>query len=209
MKELHVPFSLDDGLRALFGYISRIIQFSEDDKAEISGSASIVHRKKGEMLFTAGERTKEMYFILKGIVRYIEVNRKGIQMTYMFRMENMVITAYGKYGHRDTALFDIECMEPCTLLRIPHDTIDRLFARSKEAERLGRLLSEMHLLELGNYILDMDTKSILERYDELDEKYPGIHQRVPQRLIASFLRTSAVHLCRLKSARMKCKIRRM
>jgi hypothetical protein len=55
---------------------------------------------------------------------------------------------------------------------------------------------------LVKFIKELDTKTIIERYDDLDNQYPNIHQRVPQHIIASYLRTSAEHLSRLKKARI-------
>jgi hypothetical protein len=68
-------------------------------------------------------------------------------------------------------------------------------------ERLGRYMAEAHVVELVNYIIDRDSKSIIEKYDSLEQYFPYIHQRVPQYLIASYLGITAVHLSNLKKSR--------
>jgi hypothetical protein len=62
-------------------------------------------------------------------------------------------------------------------------------------------MAEGHVVEMLNYIINRDSKSIIERYDLLELEYPNIHQRVPQRLIASYLGITLVHLSNLKKSR--------
>ena len=52
-------------------------------------------------------------------------------------------------------------------------------------------------------MISADTKSLRERYDELENIFPNIHQRVPQYIIAAYLRISRVHLSRIKSMKVK------
>ena len=62
-------------------------------------------------------------------------------------------------------------------------------------------MAEGHIIEMLNYIINRDSKSIIERYDLLEKEYPNIHQRVPQRMIASYLCITPVHLSNLKKSR--------
>jgi CRP-like cAMP-binding protein len=68
---------------------------------------------------------------------------------------------------------------------------------------VARYLAESHIIELVKFIKELDSKSILERYSNLEEIYPGIHQRATQQVIASYLRTTPVHLSRIKKSRIK------
>ena len=45
------------------------------------------------------------------------------------------------------------------------------------------------------------TKKTLPTYNNLEEKYPNIHNRIPQRMIASYLGITPVHLSNLKKSR--------
>jgi len=53
-------------------------------------------------------------------------------------------------------------------------------------------------LELVDFIIDIDTLPILERYNNLEKIFPNIHQRVAQHIIASYLRITPVHLSNVK-----------
>ncbi len=73
------------------------------------------------------------------------------------------------------------------------------------AHKVARLLAEEHALELVNYIIDIDTKSLLDRYDNLENNFPNINQRVPQHMIASYLGITPVHLSNVKKSRKNIK----
>jgi hypothetical protein len=62
-------------------------------------------------------------------------------------------------------------------------------------------MKKAHIIEMMNYVINRDSKSIIERYDLLEQEYPNIHQRVPQHMIASYLCITPVHLSNLKKNR--------
>ena len=62
------------------------------------------------------------------------------------------------------------------------------------------------IIQIGNSKGLRLPKSIIEKYDHLEESFPNIHQRIPQYLIASYLGITPVHLCNLKKCRRTLKI---
>jgi hypothetical protein len=74
---------------------------------------------------------------------------------------------------------------------------------SKDAHKVARYIAEAHIIDLVKFVISADTKSLRERYEELENIFPNIHQRVPQHIIAAYLRISRVHLSRIKSMKVK------
>lgn len=70
---------------------------------------------------------------------------------------------------------------------------------SKSAQIIARYLLEEHLIELVKHRINFVTKSLMDRYYELELQFPNIHKRIPQNIIASFLGVSSVHLSRVKN----------
>jgi hypothetical protein len=64
---------------------------------------------------------------------------------------------------------------------------------------LGRLIAEHYFVMLTKFNYESQIKDPLQIYSELEKKFPNIHQRIPQHMIASYLGISSVHLSRLKS----------
>jgi hypothetical protein len=87
------------------------------------------------------------------------------------------------------------------MVQMPFSVIKYAIEHTKSGERLGRGMAEGHIIEMLNYIINRDSKSIIERYDLLEVEYPNIHQRIPQRMIASYLGITPVHLSNLKKSR--------
>ena len=156
--------------------------------------------KKGDVVMKAGEKQSYIYFIVKGIIRNYVLSQEGEIKTYGFRVENMLITGYGLHNYKNEyrAKVNIECLEECTLIKIPMQALKFMEEHSKEAHKVGRYLAEAHTLELVDFIIDIDTLPILERYNNLEKIFPNIHQRVAQHIIASYLRITPVHLSNVK-----------
>lgn len=156
--------------------------------------------KKGDVVMKAGEKQSAIYFIYKGIIRNYVLSSEGEIKTYGFRIENMLITGYGLHNYKNDyrAKVNIECLEECVLIKIPLQALKFMEEHSKEAHKVGRYLAETHIIELVDFIIDIDTMPVLERYNNLEKIFPNIHQRVPQHIIASYLRVTPVHLSNVK-----------
>jgi CRP-like cAMP-binding protein len=156
--------------------------------------------KKGDVVMKAGEKQSFIYFIVKGIIRNYVLSQEGEIKTYGFRVENMLITGYGLHNYKNDyrAKVNIECLEECTLIKIPLQALKFMEEHSKEAHKVGRYLAETHIIELVDFIIDIDTMPVLERYNNLEKLFPNIHQRVAQHIIASYLRITPVHLSNIK-----------
>jgi CRP-like cAMP-binding protein len=187
----------------LNSFIIRHVEMSEAELTAFNQKCKIVEFSKGDIIMKAGEAHQYLYFITKGIVKnYIETDF-GETKIYNFRTEGMQITGYAAYNYKDNlkALVSVQCIEDCIMLQIHFSVIKFVIENIKSGERLGRGMAEGHVVEMLNYIINRDSKSIIERYDLLELEYPNIHQRVPQRLIASYLGITPVHLSNLKKSR--------
>ena len=184
-------------------FLTMHVEMSAEDLAVFNAKCDIVEFPKGEIIMKAGEPQQNLYFISKGLVKnYIETDA-GETKIYNFRTEGMQATGYAAYNYKDNfkAFVNVQCIEDCIMVQIPFLVIKYVIENIKSGERLGRNMAEAHVVEMLNYIIERDSKSILERYNNLAEKYPNIHNRIPQRMIASYLGITPVHLSNLKKSR--------
>ena len=184
-------------------FITRHVEMTEAELTAFNQKCELVEFSKGDLIMRAGETQQNLYFINKGLVKnYIETNF-GETKIYNFRTEGMQLTGYAVYNYKDNlkALVNVKCIEDCIMIKLPFPVIQFVIAHIKSGERSGRLMAEGHVVEMLNYIINRDSKSIIERYDLLEIEYPNIHQRIPQRLIASYLGITPVHLSNLKKSR--------
>lgn len=172
------------------------------DFEELIQYCAIEQFQRGDVVMKAGEKQNCIYFINKGIIRNYVLKMDGGISIYGFRIENMLITGYALYNYKDEyrAKLNIECLEACELISIPLRALKFMEEHSKSAHKVGRFLAEAHAMELVEYIIDIDTKSLADRYDDLEKVFPNIHQRVPQHMIASYLGITPVHLSNVKKS---------
>ena len=184
-------------------FITRHVEMTEAELTAFNQKCEIVEFSKGELIMRAGETQQNLYFIIKGIVKNFIETEAGETKIYNFRTEGMQVTGYASYNYKDNlkALVNVRCIEDCIMIQVPFSIIKYVIENIKTGERLGRLMAEGHVVEMLNYIINRDSKSIIERYDNLDAEYPNIQNRVPQRLIASYLGITPVHLSNLKKSR--------
>jgi len=184
-------------------FITRHVEMTEAELTAFNQKCELVEFSKGDLIMRAGETQQNLYFITKGLVKNFIETEAGETKIYNFRTEGMQLTGYAVYNYKDNlkALVNVNCIEDCTMIKLPFHVIQYVIEHIKSGERLGRLMAEGHVVEMLNYIINRDSKSIIERYDLLEIEYPNIHQRIPQRLIASYLGITPVHLSNLKKSR--------
>jgi CRP-like cAMP-binding protein len=188
-------------------FITKHVEFTEAELVAFNKQCTQVNFSKGELIMKVGEVQKNLYFLTKGIIRNFVENSKGEIKIYNFRSEYMIVTGYAPYNYEDNlkALVNVECLEDCTLIQVPFEAINFVINNMKLGDRLGRYMAEAHVVQMLHYVLQRDTKTIIERLESIDKSFPNIHQRVPQYMIASYLGITPVHLSNLKKRRKPLK----
>jgi signal-transduction protein with cAMP-binding, CBS, and nucleotidyltransferase domain len=173
----------------LNNFIRSQVEMTDTEIEIFNQKCELVEFPKGAIIMKAGEPQQNLYFINKGIVKNFIETEAGETKIYNFRTEGMQVTGYASYNYKDNfkALVNVSCIEDCIMIQVPFSIIKYVIENIKSGERLGRFMAEAHVVEMVNYIIERDSMPIIERYNSLEEKYPNIHNRIPQRLIASYL----------------------
>jgi signal-transduction protein with cAMP-binding, CBS, and nucleotidyltransferase domain len=155
--------------------------------------------KRLEVLSVPGKVPTEIFFILKGILRVLVIDNFGTEHSIHFAMENQFIADYSSFILRQNSSYTLQALEETEVIVIPKQAIDWGYNHIKEGQKLGRLIAEYYFIYQDNRIKNMYSRTPKERFDNISEVFPNIHNRVPQHMIASYLGISPVHLSRLKS----------
>jgi len=175
--------------------------FTNEELKTFNEMCELKSFKKGELMVKKDEVCTTLFFLTKGIVKYWLINKNNEEVIYNFRQENMPVTAYSIYNH-NISMFNVECLEDCNVISIPFEATGYVTENFRNGPKLRSYLAETHILELVNLLTDMDNKSIIERYNNIDNQFPGIQQRISQNTLANYLGVSQEHLSRLKKARI-------
>jgi hypothetical protein len=182
-------------------FILKYADFSDQELSSFNNMCIPDTFKKGEIMIEKDVHTTSLYFLTKGIVKYYIMNQNGQEVIYNFRQENMIVSSYNYYNNY-IAKYSVECLEDCKVILIPIEAITYLLENCNNGILLRYKLAEAHILELMHLLTDKDTKSIIERYNNIDIQFPNINQRVSQNALANYLGVSQEHLSRLKKARI-------
>lgn len=125
-------------------------------------------------------------------MRSYAIDKNGKENIFMFAPEGWVI-ADTNSPETPSALV-IDAIENSVVIALPKDL-------EREKQNIAALTKRLHALQ--NRILMLISSNALERYDHFVDTYPNMVQRVPQKMIASFLGITPETLSTVKSKRYK------
>lgn len=150
--------------------------------------------QKGQILQRTGEINDFAYVVESGLLRSYLIDDKGKEHIFMFAPEDWIIADNQQVG-QPAELF-IDALEDSTVHVLKKELEN--FDISVELPKLVKRLSV-----LQKRVLMLMSSSAIERYEHFEATYPQILQRVPQRMIASYLGITPEALSTVKSHRMK------
>ena len=148
--------------------------------------------KKGHILQYQGALNTQLYHVKSGLLRSYCVDEKGKEHIFMFAPEGWTIADAVSSDIPSELLID--AIEDSEVWVLPKDI-------ESERENVERLLKRV--LVLQRRVMMLMSMSAMERYEQFMETYPEIIQRVPQKMIASFLGVTPEALSKLKRDRLR------
>ena len=129
---------------------------------------------KGQVLQRPGDLNSKTYHVKSGLLRCYIIDEKGKEHIYMFASENWIIGD------------SVPPEKPCELfIDSREDSIVIQGEKEIELVEPQKLLKRLEVLQ--KRIIMLMSASAIERYEYFIETYADIVQRVPQKMIASFL----------------------
>lgn len=133
--------------------------------------------KKGQILQRKGDLNTKVYQVESGLLRSYSIDEKGKEHIYMFAPENWIV-ADSLPPEKPCELFIDALEDSVVILNDKNDLSINDTESKKIIKRFGVLQKRIIMLM---------SASAIERYEHFIETYPDIVQRVPQKLIASYL----------------------
>lgn len=131
--------------------------------------------KKGHILQRKGDLNSKVFHVESGLLRSYTIDEKGKEHIYMFAPENWIIAD------------GISHLKPCELFI---DALEDSIVIQKEKDvnsitDIQKLINRLEILQ--HRIIMLMSAPAIERYQHFIDTYPDIVQRVPQKMIASYL----------------------
>lgn len=147
--------------------------------------------KKGQILKRKGALDSKIYEVESGLLRSYSIDEKGKEHIYMFAPENWIV-GDNVSPQKPCELF-IDALEDSVILQRDKDQNPAIDTR--------KLINRLEVLQ--RRVIMLMSASAIERYEHFIETYPNIVQRVPQKMIASYLGITPEALSYAKRLRLK------
>lgn len=168
----------------------------------ITKQMQYVEIPKGSEFIQQDGPNDQLGLVVEGLMRAVEVV-DGDDHTMMFFDAPCFVTEYVGFLRRDPARHGIVALEDCRLYTWSYDDLQRMYALSKNGERVGRLIAEQVIAEVVNDVRSFRFDTATERYEKLVVTYPRLVQRVPQYMVASYLGVTPESLSRIRAKLVK------
>jgi CRP-like cAMP-binding protein len=183
----------------LASYIQHEIPVSANELDTILSNFVKVSVRKHEVLLTEGDVNNKIIFVCKGCLRIYFNQEDGQEATRYLAFENQFATALVSFISRQPSLEYIQALEPSELLCITYENFMKLLEQIPLWERFYRQYLEKAYVTNTNRLMSFTTMDASARYKELLQQNAQVVERLPNRLVASYLNISQETLSRIKS----------
>lgn len=180
-------------------YFFKSFDFLTEDELNLIDSLSCKQLiKKGEYLTKEGSIANEIALIKSGILRLFYTNTSGEEITGCLAFDNEILSAYSSLITQQPSDENIQAVCDTEIVTLTKEQLEFLYNSSASWQKIGRIIAEMHYVELTKKIVSFQKDSAKERYNKLIQKQPQYIQAIPQHQLASFLGITPRHLSRIR-----------
>lgn len=156
--------------------------------------------EKGDHLLDLWHVNHHFHFIMNGSARVYYL-QEGRDISHYFALDGQFIGGLESLFTGEPSHKAIEITEDSTVQSFLYRDFENLCYQHHDIERLGRKLATFAFLDAQKLVEDIRFLSAAERYKELEERHPGISNRIPLKHLASYLNISPVSLSRIRSGK--------
>lgn len=182
-------------IRELF---NRFMPIDNEVYKVIVDHVSYTEVEKGTAWIAQGERSSHLGILVDGLIAGVEDVDGDEYATVFFPSPNFV-TEYVGFVQQMPAQHSLFALEHSRVYSWSYESLQQMYAVSKDGERLGRLIAEWVIATVMKEVRSFRFDSATERYEKLVARNPSLVQRVPQYMIASYLGVTPESLSRIRA----------
>ena len=187
-----------DYYEKLLVHLQRFSTISREGVEQLIPYLEIRQFDKKKKLVSEGEMEDYLNVVVKGLVRkYVTSSIKG-EVTLQLATEGHFIQSEISFHHRVPSEVVIQTLEPTVLVSMHYERMQNAMDKVPEAEALGRTIIMQMFIKKDARYFDQLKISTRDRFLEYMNNHPHMLQRVPQKILASYLNIKPETFSRLK-----------
>ncbi|PRD48067.1 Crp/Fnr family transcriptional regulator [Sphingobacterium haloxyli] len=181
----------------LIDYFSKFTKLTAPEITALTDSMVIKEIKKGHYLLKEGQRNKDTYFMLSGLVRQYTLT-DGEEITTGFFNEGQWIISLTSFTDNPVSDSYLISEETSCVVVGNEEKAQEIFKHFPRLETVSRAVMETVFAEQQKTLTSYLTETPEQRYLRLLKERPAIFQRVPQYQIASYIGVKPESLSRIR-----------
>lgn len=168
----------------------------------LTKESQLIKVAKNGIIMDYGEVEKDIFLVYEGVVRGVIKNDNGLERTVGFGLTGTLISSAQCYSKPLPSIYRYTACCPSLIFKLSKEKFDQRLDIDHEFCKwvLGNYSLRLYYSELRNENLNGDAKF---KYKWLEEKRPEILRLVSDKIIASYLNITEVHLSRIKRELLK------
>lgn len=179
-------------------FTDQFVQFSTKEKEHIKSMVTLRDVPKQYILTDLGEVAREAYFINKGLLRFYYLTDDGSEVTGFIFQEQMFAGSHESFFSQVPSIQILETIEESELLVFSYEKLHQLFIDVPKMNVFTRKLLEMRMSFAQKIVASLIMNKPQDRYTAYQELHPGLENRIPQHILASYMGITPVSLSRIR-----------
>jgi CRP-like cAMP-binding protein len=180
-------------------YILQRVAADPESLRYVVGLFRPIRVKKGDILLNFNEVCRSCYFTLKGGLQIFYVDKSGDPAIRDFVFEGTFVTQLQSFANQTPSPECIQALSACELLAIGRDTFYQLVQQVPQFGEIYRRNLELSYTRSVERVASFVSLDAAERVEWLLANQPYLLQRVPNRVVASYLGIAPATFSRLLS----------
>jgi CRP-like cAMP-binding protein len=184
-------------MNAFTQYLKTNFSLSDEICLELDNHAESISVSKGEYFVKEGRVCRALAYIEEGLFRFC-MYRDDEEITCFFVSEGQFVGDKESFINRIPSKLNAQALTPAKLICVYYDSYRDIEEKYPEFKDINAMLDRnvmMGLLGQKDLFYNLDAAA---RYKVFLEKFPGVIQRVPLSIVASFLGITQQSLSRLR-----------
>jgi CRP-like cAMP-binding protein len=141
---------------------------------------------------------KTSFFVTSGLLISYYIDMDGKEHLIQIAPEGWWISDLNSFTRQKGALLNIRAVEESTVIELPFLQTDNMFDQIPQMDKYFRVITERALINFQKRMIENNSMTARDRMLQFREHYPDLVNRLPQKLIASYLGISPEFLSKIK-----------